>query len=108
LKRFREQLKEESRVRGKPLFPLKEHMFAARWKTITDLRTHSGIRISRSGHLMAEDYMQRERQLKILERNVRVKNLEAKLAKVNDGTYTPTELEALADDELELLEQRTN
>lgn len=51
LKNFKEQLKNEQQVQGKPLFPMKESMFTARWKTLKGIQNHDGIPISHSGHL---------------------------------------------------------
>ena len=69
LKNFKHQMKFEQQVQGKPLFPMKESMFTARWKTLKDVKDHNMINISHSGHLMEDDYKQRERQMKELLEN---------------------------------------
>ena len=59
-------MKKERSVVGKPLFPTRESAFENRWKHTKNVKTHDGIEISKSGHLMGKTFQERKAQLKYL------------------------------------------
>ena len=56
LKTFREQMKGEKCVKGKPLFPPRESEFSYHWKNAKNVKTHDGVEISKTGHLMGKSF----------------------------------------------------
>lgn len=60
LKTYREQVKEEGEVKGKPLFPVKEHAFEAKWRKMKNVKSHDGVEISKSGMLMGKEFQMRK------------------------------------------------
>ena len=72
-------------MQGKPLFPVKPTMFDSRWKHMKGIRTHQGVPISKSGHLMGEDYRKREIQLETLEKAMMMKAIKKKVKKMKDA-----------------------
>lgn len=49
-------MKKEKRVVGKPLFPTRESEFSNQWKHTKNVKTHDGVEISKSGHLMGKTF----------------------------------------------------
>ena len=60
-------------------------MFDARWRSMKGIRTHQGVPISKSGHLMGEDYLKREIQLETLEKAMMMKAIKKKVKKMKDA-----------------------
>lgn len=77
MKQFEEQIQAEERVQGTPWFPVKPTDFEQKWRKMKSAKDHSGVAISKSGHLMTEEWLQRARQFKQLQQNALSKKLRA-------------------------------
>ena len=60
LRTYRDQVKKEGEVKGKPLFPVKEHAFEAKWRKMKNVKSHDGVEISKSGMLMGKEFQMRK------------------------------------------------
>jgi hypothetical protein len=60
LKTYREQVRKEGEVKGKPLFPVKEHAFETKWRKMKNVKSHDGVEISKSGMLMGKEFQMRK------------------------------------------------
>lgn len=63
---YKDQIKKEIQVKGKPLYSIKPTTFDARWKIAPNWYTKTGIEISHNGMLLDDAYKKRERHMREL------------------------------------------
>jgi len=68
LQSLKQQIKQEQEVVGRPTFSMKPSIFETHWKFMTGIKTHAGTEITKSGILMDESYLKRQKIVEEIEK----------------------------------------